>query len=72
MGQAGAPPPGRSKFETPDVAMNTVCFQAHQSMYNPSPSMFDIVIKNTGKGLLDVHSLTNELRTKHMYSRMCP
>jgi hypothetical protein len=43
-----APLAGRSKFDTPDSAFNTICFQGHQSMYNPSNSMFDLVIKNTG------------------------
>ena len=47
-GQHGQVAPGRSKFETPDAAQNTVCFQGHQAMYNPQSSMFDVVIKNTG------------------------
>ena len=47
-GSHGQVPPGRSKFETPDAAQNTVCFQGHQAMYNPGSSMFDVVIKNTG------------------------
>ena len=47
-GGNGNAPSGRSRFETPDAAMNTVCFQGHQSMYNPSNSMMDVVIKNTG------------------------
>jgi hypothetical protein len=47
-GSQGQVPPGRSKFEQPDAAQNTVCFQGHQSMYNPATSMYDVVIKNTG------------------------
>jgi hypothetical protein len=47
-GSQGTVPMGRNKFDTPDAVMNTVCFQGHQSMFNPGTSMFDVVIKNTG------------------------
>ena len=47
-GSQGNVPPGRSKFEAPDASQNTMCFQGHQSMFNPQTKMFDVVIKNTG------------------------
>lgn len=42
--------PGRCAFDNDDDASpNTVCFQGHQSLYNPSSGgMYDIVIQNTG------------------------
>jgi len=43
-----APLPGHSKFDSHNGTVNTVCFQGHQSMYNPSNKMMDLVIKNTG------------------------
>ena len=42
------PMPGHAKFDSMDSSGNTVCFQGHQSMYNPSNKMMDLVIKNTG------------------------
>ena len=43
-------PPARCAFDNDDDGTpNTVCFQGHQSLYNPSSGgMFDIVIQNTG------------------------
>lgn len=36
-----------SRFVCGSGAMNTMVFQGHQSLYNPSSGLFDLVIKNT-------------------------
>jgi len=45
---------------------NTVCFQGHQSLYNPSNGgMFDIIIKNTGHWGPNVYPGVGKVRNGH-------
>ena len=37
-----------SRFVCGSGAMNTMIFQGHQALYNPSTGLFDLVVKNTG------------------------
>jgi hypothetical protein len=46
--EQSADQPSRCHFDSADATPNSLCFQGHQSMYNPSNSMFDLVVKNTG------------------------
>lgn len=49
-----------------DEGINTVCFQSHQSLYNPSAGgMFDIVIKNTGHWGSNVYPGVGKVRNGH-------
>jgi hypothetical protein len=59
--------PGRCAFDSgDDSTANTVCFQGHQSLYNPScGGMFDIVIKNTGHWGCNVYPGVGKVRNGH-------
>ena len=57
--------PTRTCFDT-DEGTNTVCFQGHQSLYNPSAGgMFDIVIKNSGHWGPNVYPGVGKVRNGH-------
>jgi len=60
-------PPGRCSFDADDDGdSNTVCFQGHQSLYNPSNGgMFDIIIKNTGHWGPNVYPGVGKVRNGH-------
>jgi hypothetical protein len=59
--------PGRCSFDADeDGDSNTVCFQGHQTLYNPgNGGMFDITIKNTGHWGPNVYAGVGKVRNGH-------
>jgi hypothetical protein len=59
--------PARCAFDNDDDGSpNTVCFQGHQSMFNPTNGgLFDIVIPNTGHWGPDVYAGVGKVRNGH-------
>jgi hypothetical protein len=59
--------PGRCSFDNDDDGVpNTICFQGHQSLYNPANGgLYDIVMKNTGHWGPNVYPGVGKVRNGH-------